>query len=474
MGRSSLIDHRFPPFYACYLLKSDATSRLTYVGSSPHPPRRLRQHNGEITQGATRTMRHRPWTMQMIVYGFPSRIAALQFEWAWQNPWLSRHLRDSPGGLVFQKGKRSMTYQVSVACVMTAAHPFNTWPLRVKFFTEQARKLWDATSKKVVLPSGLYVDVELEGVDGRSGIIGTGRTGPIDVTDEAFTTAHLRKAGKLSVSPRCTICKTQVDIAQEPLESALCPADSCTAVSHLTCLAEAFRGSASTPTTFIPRGGECPSCRTYTLWGDVIRGCYRRHAGTVAPEPEDEGVDDELNSAIEDEASDDALEDEEPVARGKKVAKPKSTPAKPRGRPKKVADTTIAVKKPKAKSYHTQATALSLDEHEFFDLDAVSSSTDSIGEMEFPWRANTRGTSQVVVIQPIARNTDVPMLPASSSHKDIRTAGRPADSNIWSLSDSDSGPSAAREILAPPLPSSSPQHPRQLGQRSPVYIEISD
>ena len=28
--------------------------------------------------------------------------------------------------------------------------------------------------------------------------------------------------------------------------------------------------------TMIPRGGHCKSCGNYTLWGDLIRGCYRR------------------------------------------------------------------------------------------------------------------------------------------------------------------------------------------------------
>ncbi|PWN39289.1 hypothetical protein IE81DRAFT_343441 [Ceraceosorus guamensis] len=92
---SSVTDHSPPSFYAVYLLRSLASSNSTktYIGSSPDPARRKRQHNGQLTGGAWKTRTGRPWETVAVVWGFGSKIAALQFEWAWQKPHLSRHLR---------------------------------------------------------------------------------------------------------------------------------------------------------------------------------------------------------------------------------------------------------------------------------------------------------------------------------------------------------------------------------------------
>ena len=66
---------------------------------------------------------------------------------------------------------------------MITTHPYNMWPLHVKFFTSTSKKAWDEAIPSQLLPPGMTLAEEYEGVDGKSGIRGSGRTRPIDVTD---------------------------------------------------------------------------------------------------------------------------------------------------------------------------------------------------------------------------------------------------------------------------------------------------
>ncbi|VDB87173.1 unnamed protein product [Peniophora sp. CBMAI 1063] len=382
--RSTLEVHQIPNFYACYLLKSVRTPRATatYIGSTPHPPRRIRQHNGEIAAGAWKTKHNRPWVMQMIIYGFPSKLAALQFEWAWQHPHISRHLRDADGKSLFAGDKKSKTLKASakVGRMMVTNPPYTTWPLHAKLFTAEAVKLWDTFNKDAsvpALPRGFTTQVELEGVDGKSGHTGSGRTGPLDVSDITFTTAHLVKHNAVVVEARytCAVCRASIDdYRTAPLNTALCTNERCTAVSHLSCLGRHFSAQDPGHVGIVPRGGDCPGCGDYLLWGDLVRGCYRRHAGgTAKPESEaDEGSEASSSSGSPpSEASDGEASPKKVLNKGKA----------------KAATTLKRVTKRKAvhseatqqrRGMHTTAGAAGSDsEGEFFDLNAISSGTDS-------------------------------------------------------------------------------------------------
>ncbi|KAI1786373.1 hypothetical protein LXA43DRAFT_59068 [Ganoderma leucocontextum] len=384
--KSSLVDHRFPAFYACYLLRSVRTPKATatYIGSTPSPPRRIRQHNGIISQGAWKTKHNRPWVMQMIVQGFPSKLAALQFEWAWQHPHISRHLRDNDGQAVFtHSGKfKYLTTNVKVARNMVSSHPYNTWPLSVKLFTEEAEKAWVNAGKATempTLPVGVKVVTELEGVDGKSGKPGSGRTGPIDVSDAHFTTEHLRKGSLIFVPDRdlrCSICHDAVQHDGDPLATALCPTTSCTAVSHLTCLSRHFlaiEASSSSNSDIIPRGGRCASCNAYILWGDVVRGCYRRREGGVNPEAEQDDAD-ELEGGDEDlrgQLFGDHRGDEDEAAPPPKSAR--SITSRRTTKQSKARAVAPSASRPAQFSTLALAPCSSSDEREPFDLDNISS-----------------------------------------------------------------------------------------------------
>ncbi|KAF8621551.1 hypothetical protein AX15_007720 [Amanita polypyramis BW_CC] len=290
MSSSSL--RGFPPFYACYLLKSvqSPKSQATYIGSTPNPPRRIRQHNGEISQGAWKTKHKRPWVMQMIVHGFPSRLAALQFEWAWQHPYLSRHLRDQDGKPLFANSRKlkSLGWSIRTVRTMICNHPYNMWPLRVKLFTNEAVRHWEEAGKGaplLPLPLGFTCQVELEGVDGKSGLIGSGRKGPIDITDAQFTRALLEKHASLITSGthlRCIICHQYLD-------------NYATASSHVP----SYSGPKNGNSIIIPRGGHCKACGSYTLWGDIIRGSSHRLTWTSANRETSGGTDETGSEVVE-------------------------------------------------------------------------------------------------------------------------------------------------------------------------------
>jgi structure-specific endonuclease subunit SLX1 len=278
----------------------------------------------------------RPWDMVMIVYGFPSKVAALQFEWAWQHPWKTRHLRTLSGGddsgrgrAIFNNryGLSTLKARVNVVRTMITSQPYSNWPLHVKLFNMEAAKAWEEVGRgNGQLPMGFTSAIELEGVDGKKANVhvGSGRSGPIDVSDSklepdvmvysdlgVFQTyshlhtllwrghwllilvhRHARSVKSLLISVRLyvsffspSLCHVLTGL-QDPVTVCLCPTPTCHSLTHITCLSEHFHNQDSL-SPIIPRGGECPTCQTWVSWGDIVKGMYRRKAGRAVEVEED-------------------------------------------------------------------------------------------------------------------------------------------------------------------------------------------
>ncbi|CAI8596915.1 unnamed protein product [Vicia faba] len=126
-------------FFACYLLTS-LSPRFkghTYIGFTVNPRRRIRQHNGEIGSGAWRTKSKRPWEMVLCIYGFPTNVSALQFEWAWQHPIESLAVRKAA---VEFKSLSGVANKIKLAYTMLTLPSWESMDMTVNFFSTKYMK----------------------------------------------------------------------------------------------------------------------------------------------------------------------------------------------------------------------------------------------------------------------------------------------------------------------------------------------
>jgi predicted GIY-YIG superfamily endonuclease len=109
-----------------YLLQS--TLGGTYVGATIDPFRRLRQHNKEITGGATatgiRVSRGESWKIFCYVCNFPTWQSALQFEWRWKQ--VSRKYNVKPA---IKKRILALNELLSFSQSTTKSIPFCEWSI---------------------------------------------------------------------------------------------------------------------------------------------------------------------------------------------------------------------------------------------------------------------------------------------------------------------------------------------------------
>ncbi|EAL42010.4 AGAP002259-PA [Anopheles gambiae str. PEST] len=139
-------------FYGVYLLVSKSPNPKfagrTYIGYTVDPNRRIKQHNrGEDAGGARRTSNRGPWTMVLIVHGFPNNISALRFEWAWQQPRVSRRLKQMPELQKKLRKESNFEYNFRILTEMLRMGPWNRLPLVVRWFADEFHREFEVGKK---------------------------------------------------------------------------------------------------------------------------------------------------------------------------------------------------------------------------------------------------------------------------------------------------------------------------------------
>jgi structure-specific endonuclease subunit SLX1 len=296
-----------PAFYCCYLLRSK-NRKSYYIGSTPNPARRLGQHNGSSKGGAKRTSMQgkRPWEMTCIVTGFPSKFAALQFEWAWQNTHATRHIdkdvRDARAEEL-QKGKKkaaspgrrrkrppmSLEARLKNLHHLLGVGSFSRWPLHLRFFAPDVFVQWERHIAKLRTTLRKSITVQLTPAEipklasDVSAELQTHfipeviRAIPVEYED---CKPYVEKSMRLFDDGQlhsCGICKKEADISTSLL--LVCPVDSCQTVSHLACLSQKFLAESNETDALVPIDGTCPGCRSSVKWATMMKELSLRTNG---------------------------------------------------------------------------------------------------------------------------------------------------------------------------------------------------
>ncbi|CAB4383052.1 unnamed protein product [Rhizophagus irregularis] len=283
-------DLKYEEFYCCYLLRSLSPKykQTSYIGSTNDPKRRLRQHNGEIASGAKKTSNKRPWEMILFVYGFPNHVAALQFEWSWQNPSITRRLQ-LKNREEFKENDDKLSTSLLALSKMLKDKFWSRWPLHLHILIP-IESIILRQNKSLKINATNFFDIKNLSKNIR---ITNGNIEDFNNYKKNFIRKfirneylkylnHTKNYNNNNNSPYyCNLCLENIDFNNHK-NYLNCLNMECNMSYHITCLAKKFtKLEALENSTFdnpynelyeeiLPINGKCPNCQIFLLWGDLI------------------------------------------------------------------------------------------------------------------------------------------------------------------------------------------------------------
>ena len=253
--------------------------------------------------------------MTVIVTGFPSKIAALQFEWAWHNAHITKKIAEEqrlthpvtktkrskkPGQVTKRLGRPRTTLpqELSNLHLLLRVPGFTRWPLQVRFFCNDVYQAWQCLIERVgaSLRGDLKVVLDIKQPEQLEEVqdvplsthakgkrkrekLGKGGVEGLDVSYGGLKSYVEKSISLLTEGERihCGIChEAMAPTAKMVL---VCPHENCRMASHLDCLSHKFLSDSKKTMAVVPISGNCPGCNAELRWIDLVKEMSLRIRG---------------------------------------------------------------------------------------------------------------------------------------------------------------------------------------------------
>ena len=277
--------------YFCYILCSLHEKYLnsTYIGFTDDPFHRIRQHNGEIKGGAKYTKRRRPWKLILVISNFPNKIAALKFEWAWQNPFSSNFIKEDIETKIsipkMNKKKlynyyNSIKFKIEVLNVLINSKVFERINLNINIFDNIP--IDDIIISEILKSNYTKINKNINIEEFKKNMKINKKEENININEELLSLEGL------NIADKCIICeevfnnnKNKINKKEEISESSednkenndeyIVKCKKCKCPFHMICLANYGLDKNNDIFNLVPKNVDCFVCGNSLIWSEWVK-----------------------------------------------------------------------------------------------------------------------------------------------------------------------------------------------------------